>query len=84
MHGIGAASAVTLHASDREIVMYWLFLLLALGATRGKKSRKQLATFFSQNTADDLGMVVQALDGKEIDHAAMHAGFQVACAINNT
>jgi len=32
LHGIGAASAVTLHTSVGEIVMYWLFLLLALGA----------------------------------------------------
>lgn len=49
----------------------------------GKEGGKQLAAFLGQDDANHDGMVIQALDGEEIDHAAMDAGLGISRTIDH-
>lgn len=42
-----------------------------------------MATLLGQHPAVDRRLVIEPLDGEEIDDAAMHAGFQVARTIDD-
>ena len=47
----------------------------------GKKSAQQSAAFGSEQPSLDRGMKIQALHAEQIDDAAVHPGFLVACTV---
>ena len=46
-----------------------------------EKIRKQAATFLCQHAPRDFGMVIEPIDGKQVNRTAVYAALGIACAI---
>ena len=49
----------------------------------GKEAREQSAALVGQHAALDLCVMIQALDGEQVDDAAMHARLWIARAVDD-